>query len=102
MDTEVHPIIIVSLDTESIRAGVTISKSNIFAQDAGAIAFWDFDIRNSRGMIYNKNERFFKIFEFKNCAQLFTIPTDDHNFRLSADFGSPGNMDLLVVMVDGS
>lgn len=102
MDTEVHQIIILSVGIETIRAGGNISKRNIFPGDAGAIALWDFNIRNNIGMIYNKNERLFKFFELKNYAQLFTISNYDENFLSSVDFGSPGNMDLLVVMKDQS
>jgi hypothetical protein len=50
-------------------------------------------------MIYTIRKTLFKIFELKNYAQLFIIPNEgDDSFCSSLRFGSPGNMDLLVMM----
>jgi hypothetical protein len=89
---------IVSLEIESIKAGLT-TETNICPQDDGEILSWDFDIPNCRGMIYTTKNKLFKIFELKNYAQLFTIPIEgDDSFCSSFRFGSPGNMELLVMM----
>jgi hypothetical protein len=57
------------------------------------------DIENCRGMILQ--ERLYKFFELKNYTQLFTIQDEgDDSLFFNLKLGSPGNMDLLVMMYD--
>jgi hypothetical protein len=50
-------------------------------------------------MIYTIRKTLFKIFELKNYAQLFIIPNEGgDSFCSILRFGSPGKMDLLVMM----
>ena len=61
---------------------------------------WDFDIPNYRGMIYNRKERLFKVFELKKYTMLFSIPYEAYgSFDSLLRFGSSGNMELIIVMM---
>ena len=61
---------------------------------------WDFDIPNYRGMIYNRKERLFKVFELKKYTMLFSIPYEAYgSFDSVLRFGSSGNMELIIVMM---
>ena len=61
---------------------------------------WDFDIPNYRGMIYNRKERLFKVFELKKYTMLFSIPYEAYgSFDSLLRFGSSVNMELIIVMM---
>eukprot|EP00253_Pinus_taeda_P013356 PITA_13356 len=68
---------IISVEVASVKAGRTDEYRDIYAEEADAVT-WDFDIPNcnipnSRGVIYNKDERVFKVFDLKEYNQISTI-----------------------------
>eukprot|EP00253_Pinus_taeda_P013945 PITA_13945 len=93
---------IISMEVASVKAGRTDEYRDIYAEEADAVT-WDFDIPNCRGVIYNKDERVFKVFDLKEYNQICTISLERGipvERKIEWFFQSRGNM-YVVIYFDG-
>lgn len=93
---------ILIVEIAGLKAGRTNEYREIYAEEADTVT-WDFDIPNCRGVIYNKKERVFKVFDLKEYNQISTISLErgiQVERKIEWFFQSRGNM-YVAIYFDG-